>query len=100
MLPGCSFTTAVCQEPIAVGFSQASTVIPVVRSRVAESGTETQAFVNESALLNLPPVTHVALESVPLFPLPDWSATVVPLPSSNAHAPTRPGEPVFETVTD
>src|SRR4051812_33819203 len=76
--------------------------MPVVRSRVAESGTVTHAFVplNESAPLNFPPATRVALVRVPLLLLPDWSLAVVPAVSSKAHAPTRPGEPVFETVTE
>jgi hypothetical protein len=52
---------------------------------------------NESALPNLPAAAHVAFVIVPLLLLPDWSATVVPLPSSNAHAPTRPGGGPFGT---
>ena len=77
-------------------------VMPVVRSSVAESGMVTKVFVplNDSALLNFPVVTQVPLATVPLLPLPDWSAIAVPLPSSNAHAPTRPGGPVFCTVTE
>src|SRR5918996_3067462 len=100
-LPGCSLTTAVCHVLLVEGRSHASTVIPVVRSSVALSETVTHAFVplNESAPLNLPPVTQVAPESVPVLPRPDWSPAVVPEPSSNAHAPTSPTEPVFETVT-
>ena len=46
--------------------------------------TVTQEFVplKESALPNLPAVDQVVFESVPVLPLPDWSAVVVPLPSS------------------
>ena len=62
------------------GRTQASSVIPVVRSSEAESGTVTNAFVplNESALPNLPALApaQVAFVSVPLLPLPDWSAAV------------------------
>ena len=54
---------------------------------------------NESPLLNLPAVVHVAFASVPVFPRPDWSAVVVPEPSSNAHAPTSPAAAVFWTLT-
>ena len=46
---------------------------------------------NESALPNLPAVDQVGIESVPLLPLPDWSAAIVPLPSSKPHAPTSAG---------
>ena len=46
-----------------------------------ESGTVTHDVepLNESALLNFPPVTQVVFETVPLLFLPDWSATVVPV---------------------
>jgi hypothetical protein len=67
--------------------------MPVVTSRVAESGIVTQVFdpLNERALLNFPVVTQVPFETVPWFPLPDWSPADVPLASSKAQAPTRPG---------
>src|SRR3954470_21768004 len=99
--PVCSLTTAVCQPLATDGFTHASTVIPVVRSRVAESGTVTSDVVplKDRAPLNLPPVTCVAFAAVPLFALPDGSPTVVPVVSSKAQAPTSPGEPVFDTVT-
>ena len=42
---------------------------------------------NESALPCLP-VTQVTLVSVPVFPFPDASAVVVPVPSLNAYAAT------------
>ena len=51
----------------------------------------------------LPVVDHDAPSTVPLFAAADRSATVPPLPSSNDHAPTRPGGgggPVLPTVTD
>jgi len=52
----------------------------------------TSAFVplNCSAPPYLPDVDHVAFVIVPLFPLPDALATVVPEPSSNAYAATSP----------
>ncbi len=82
-----SLKTTVFQLPSEVGFTQASSVIAVVRWSDAESSTETNAFVplNERALPYLPAVApaHVAPESVPVLPLPDWSAVVVPMPSSN-----------------
>src|SRR5262252_8572703 len=45
----------------------------------------------DKALPYLPEVVHVAPLMVPLFPLPDWSFTTVPLPSLNPYAATRPG---------
>src|SRR4051794_16251109 len=65
--------------------------MPVVRSSDAESGTVTQALVplNESAFPYLP-VVQVALLSVPVLPLPDESAVVVPLPASKPYAATAP----------
>ena len=67
-----------------VGLTQASSVIPVVRSSEFESLTFTQALVplKKSALPNLPLVDQVAFESVPVLLLPERSAVVVPLPSS------------------
>jgi hypothetical protein len=58
-----------------------------VRSSELESGIETDAFVplKESAFPNFPAVDHVALEIVPLLPLPDRSTVVDPLPSSNPY---------------
>ena len=87
MSPACSFMmTGPVAVAEAVGRTQASSVIPVVRSSEFESGTLTKAFVplKESALPYLPAAApaHVAFASVPLLPLPDWSVTVVPLPVS------------------
>src|SRR5262249_17783942 len=74
------------------GFTQPSTVRPDVRSSELASGTETKEFVplNDRALPNLPLADQVALLRVPLLWLPDWSAVVVPLPSSKPQAPPRP----------
>ncbi len=65
--------------------------MPVVRSSDAASGIVTRALVplNVSALPYFPAVVHVAFASVPEFPLPDASATVVPDPSLNAYAATK-----------
>src|SRR6267142_562955 len=73
------------------GFTHASSVIPVVRCSEAESLMFTRAFVplNDNALPNLPPVDHVVLATVPTLPLPEASATLVPLPSLNPNARTR-----------
>ena len=74
------------------GLTQASSVIPVVRCSDAASGIVTSALVplNCNALPNLPDVDQVAFVIVPLLPFPDASATVVPDPSSNPYAATRP----------
>src|SRR5262245_59267151 len=74
------------------GLTHASSVMPVVRCSDAASGMVTIAFepLNDSALSNFP-VVHVALAIVPVLPLPDRSATVVPAPSLNAYAATSDG---------
>ncbi len=65
------------------GLTQASSVIPVLRSSELLSGTVTEAFVplKFRAVPNLPPVAHVVPEVVPLFPVPDASLTALPVPS-------------------
>ena len=72
--------------PSAVGLTQASAVIPVVRLSELELLTLTQAFVplKESALPNLPALApaQVVFETVPVLPFPERSAVVVPEPSS------------------
>src|SRR5581483_3266055 len=72
------------------GFTHASRVMPVVRWRLAASGTVTRAVVplNASPLPYLPAVVQVAFWIVPTFPRPDASLTEEPLPSSNAYAAT------------
>ena len=58
-LPGCSFIRTVRQrDPIAVGRTQASSVMPVVRSSESASATVTQSLTPSklSAPPNLPPV--------------------------------------------
>ena len=67
-----------------LGLTQASSVIPVVRLIEAALGMvtiELVAPVNFSAEPYLP-ATQVALATVPVFPFPDESFAVVPLPSS------------------
>ena len=85
MLPVASFRIAVRQLlPRLVGWTQASRVMPVVRSRLLWSGMVTAALVplKLSAWPYLLVVVQVALVRVPLLPLPDWSGVVVPLPVS------------------
>ena len=74
-----------------VGYTHASSVIPVVNCSDAESLTVTNALVplNVKAFPYLPEVVQVAPLIVPLFPLPDTSFTTVPLPSLNPYAATR-----------
>jgi hypothetical protein len=75
--------TAVRQlEPSAVGYTQASSVIPFVRSSEAESATSTRSFTpsKESAEPKRPGA-HVAPETAPALPRPDESSTAVPAPS-------------------
>src|SRR5437016_7011027 len=81
------------------GFTQADSVMPVVRCRLAESGMSTRAFVplNTSALPYLPVGVHVAFWMLPVLPWPDRSATVVPPPSLKAYAATNAA--VLCTVT-
>ena len=67
----------------AVGFTHASNVIAEVSSSEGESLMVTIELVplNTSALSYFPDVVHVALDIVPVFPFPDKSATVAPVPS-------------------
>ena len=76
-----------------LGIAVKNGVATVDLSSEFASGTVTEAFVplKESALPNLPAVDQVVFDVVPLLPLPDRSATLVPLPSSKPHAPVRPG---------
>jgi hypothetical protein len=83
------------------GLTQASKVIPVVRRKLAESGMVSRALVplNTSAFPYLPAVVQVAFWTVPVFPVPEASATAVPAPSLNEYAATRPAAGVPEVVT-
>ena len=94
MLPGCSFSIVVRQLlPSPVGRTHASSVIPVVRSRLLASATVTRSLTPSkvSALPNFPAVVHVGPLIVPTLPLPELSAAAVPMPASKPHSPTRPG---------
>src|SRR5262245_8677519 len=73
------------------GLTHASSVIALVRCREAASGIVTSALMpsNDNPAPYIP-VVHVALVMNPVFPVPDASATVVPVPSLNAYAATRP----------
>ncbi len=89
--PGCSFNNAVRHDkPNADGLTHASNVARVDKSNDALSATVTQSLIpsNVRADPNLPEVVRVAPAMVPLLPRPEPSVTVVPLVSSNPHAPT------------
>ena len=75
-----------------VGYTHASSVIAAVSPSDAEFGTVTLALVplNTSAFPYRPAVVHVAPLSVPVLLFPDASMTVVPEPSLNPYAATRP----------
>src|SRR5689334_17978321 len=77
------------------GLTHASSVIPVDSCSEAALGIVTSAFVplNCNAPPYLPDVTRVAFVIVPVWPLPDASVTVVPEPSLNPYAATRPFGP-------
>src|SRR4051812_35922028 len=75
------------------GLTHASSVIAVVRCKLAESGTVSFALVplNDSALPYLPDAVHIAVPIVPLLLFPERSVTVVPVPSSKAKAAINSG---------
>src|ERR1700742_2559177 len=82
--------TAVAED----GFTHASRVIPLERCSDAASGIVTTELVplNCRALPYFPAADQVGLVIVPLCPLPVASVSVVPDPSSNPYAATRPVE--------
>src|SRR3954451_12875682 len=91
-LLGCSLSITVRQAlPTAVGRTQPSSVMPVVRSSESASGTVTQSLMPSK--LSAPPNFPVALRtgplSVPVLPRPEATAVVVAPVSSKPHAPTR-----------
>src|SRR6185295_3154517 len=90
--PVVSFRITVRQLARADGFTQASSVIAVVRCNDAASGTFTLADVplNVSAPPNLPAVDQVAAEIVPVLLLPDASAVETPVPALKEYAATSP----------
>jgi hypothetical protein len=93
------------QAPLSVsGRTQAESVIPLVRSSESASGTVTTSSTpsKSSAAPMRPFGVHVALVIVPLLPVPEASATTLPVPSSKPYPATSPGGPsavVFSTVT-
>src|SRR3954452_2038966 len=102
MFPAVSFSATERKPAVVVGLTQASIVIAEVSDSEVELGIATDAFVplNESAFPNLPAPApaHVAFVIVPVFALPDWSVTVVPVPSSKPYAATRPVGGPFGTT--
>src|SRR5215217_6288646 len=76
---------------MAVGYTQASNVSAPARSKLFASAIVTRAFVplNDRALPYFPAVVQVAFVMVPLFPFPDVSARVVPVPASKLYVATR-----------
>src|SRR3954463_2125625 len=77
-----SLIKALCQPLSAVGLIHASSVIAVVRSSDAASGTVTQSLMplNDNAVPYFPAV-HAAPVMVPVLPVPDTSNTCAPRPS-------------------
>src|SRR5262245_58977971 len=77
----------------AVGRTHAINVMPVLRSSAGESAMVIggPAPANCTAPPIRPPQSHVAPPRLAVFPLPESSTTVVPAPSSNEYAATRPG---------
>src|SRR5262245_38172335 len=84
-----------CQSVRLDGLTQASRVIPMVRSSTAASATVTRLDVplNEIAFPNLPAAANDAFESVPVLLLPVESRVEVPVPSSKPYAASTPGCP-------
>src|SRR5262249_18496592 len=84
----------------AVGFTHASTVMPLVSRSRALSATVTQAFepLNDRAFPYFPAAAHAVFERVPVSEFPDTSAVLVPAPSSNPQAPTSPVELLTVTL--
>ena len=82
------------------GSTHASNVIPLDSCNDAEFGIVTTELVplKLNAPPNFPAVDQVVFATVPLFPFPDASVTVVPDPSSNPYAATRP-DGAAEVVT-
>src|SRR4051812_48939991 len=91
---GRSFIRTADQSVLAaVGYTQASRVMPDDSRSRALSATVTQLLVplNDRALPYFPAVTQVAPEIAPVSPLPAASAAAAPAPSSNPYAATKAG---------
>jgi hypothetical protein len=78
---------------VEAGLTQAERVKELVRSSEFESATVTLSLMpsKDNALPTFPAVQTGPLTKVPLFPLPEASEAVVPLPSSNFQWATSPG---------
>ena len=85
MCAACSLKTTVRHAPTEVGRTHASSVMPVVRSSSAWSLMRTLSLVPSN--VRPPPLrpaaVHVGPVSVPVWPCPLRSVSVVPLPSLN-----------------
>jgi len=77
------------------GLTHTSSVIAVVKCNDGASGIVTSDALpsNASAPPYLPALVQVARMTFPVLPVPDTSATLVPLPSLNAYAATGVGPP-------
>src|SRR4051812_1256493 len=78
-----------------LGLTQASSVMPELSWSDDEFGTLTRALVplKTRAPPYFPVAVQVVFETVPVFPVPDASAVVVPDPSLNEYAATSPEGP-------
>src|SRR5919108_3344029 len=91
MWPVCSLKSTVRQRlPSALGRTHASSVIALVRSRSSASAIRTESLTpsNDSAPAFFPAADHVGPLSVPVWPLPVTSWSVVPLPALKSYAAT------------
>ena len=91
-VPVSCFIMTARYPPLAVGKTHASSVMPLVKSRLATSLTLTRLLVplKDKFFPNFPDVFQVAPPMVPLFPLPEASAVVLPAPSSKPKATSKP----------
>src|SRR5689334_5618878 len=82
----------------ALGLTQASSVMPVLRWSEVESAMLTMSWAPSklTAPWVWPVLLQVAADSVPLLPEPESSATVEPLPASNEYAATSPAVPAAD----
>src|SRR5689334_13873323 len=81
------------RQPVSVdGLTQASRVMPLVRSSELASATVTRFEVplKDRAPPYLPPAVQLAPVTVPLLPVPDASLATVPDVSLNENAATSP----------
>src|SRR5678815_5940742 len=76
----------------AVGMTQASSVMRVSASELELLTTTTLVVPLKLSAPPYLPATQVAPLIVPVFALPEASATAVPVPSLNAYAATSPVE--------